>query len=109
MLSHQASSKKRKLNDGKQKNVKGSANGKGKEKEKEPKRERLADSGKIPIPHLQDDNVELSDQDMEMLEEFGGGASFLNKLDRNGIMRCERYSMSFASLLIRHAGVRKKQ
>ncbi len=101
MLCHQASSKKRKLNDGKQKNVKGPVNGKGKGKgkEKEPKRERLADSGKIPIPYLQDDDVELSDQDMEMLEEFGG-ASFLDKLDRNGIMRCERYSISLKLLLI---------
>ncbi|KAF8188421.1 nucleolar complex-associated protein 3 [Pholiota molesta] len=45
------------------------AKGKGKEKEKAPKRERLADSGKIPIP-IQDDDIELSDQDMEFFEEY---------------------------------------
>jgi hypothetical protein len=68
--------------------VQPAAKGKGKEKEKAPKRERLADSGKIPIPNIQDDDIELSDQDMEFFEEYSSAAvGFLNKLDRNGIMR----------------------
>ena len=67
--------------------------GNSKGKEKGTKREGLADYGKIPIPNLQDDDVELSDQDMEMLEEYADGLNFLNKLDRNGIMRCGGYFM----------------
>ncbi|KAF9480132.1 NOC3p-domain-containing protein [Pholiota conissans] len=98
--SSQASSKKRKLNDGKQKSVRHpSTRIKGKDKEKEPKRERLADSGKIPIPNIQEDDVELSDQDLEFFEEFGGSAvGFLNKLDRNGIMRSKKETLRLHEL-----------
>ncbi|KAF8959052.1 nucleolar complex-associated protein-domain-containing protein [Flammula alnicola] len=85
--SSQTSSKKRKLNDGKQKNMKAS---KGKGKDKEPKKEKLADRGKIPIPDFDDVDVEVSDQDIAVLEEFGGAASFLNRLDRNGIMQSKK-------------------
>ncbi|KAF4615231.1 hypothetical protein D9613_003031 [Agrocybe pediades] len=82
----QASSKKRKLNDGKHKPVKS------KSKSNEPKKEKLADRGFIPIPALDkdDDDVEISDQDMDVLAEFGGAASFLNKLDSKGIMRSKK-------------------
>ncbi|KAH9484302.1 Nucleolar complex protein 3-like protein [Psilocybe cubensis] len=81
-----ASSKKRKLNDGKQKSVKASV----KSKSAEPKKEKAADRGVIPIPNLSDDDVEISDQDMDVLAEFGGAASFLKSLDKKGIMRSKK-------------------
>lgn len=84
----QNSSKKRKLNNGKQKNVK-AVTGKGKEREAEPKKIKLADRGIIKIPEYDDeDDLELDEEDMAALEEFGGAAGFLKNLDRNGIMRC---------------------
>jgi hypothetical protein len=40
----------------------------------------------IPIPEREDE-VELSDQDLDVLEEYGNAASFLDKLDRDGISK----------------------
>jgi hypothetical protein len=86
----QASSKKRKLNNGTtQKN----ASGKPSYKTKDLKKDKAADRGTIPIPSADDDNVDVSDQDLAVLAEFGGAVNFLNKLDRNGIMR---YSSLFS-------------
>lgn len=61
------------------------------------KKDKAADRGIIPIPSANDDNVEVdvSDQDLAVLEEFGESVNFLNKLDRNGIMR---YSFLFSSV-----------
>ena len=54
-----------------------------------PRKEKFADRGFIPVPvHDDDDEVELSDEDVGMLEEFGGSMGFLTKLDKKGIMRC---------------------
>ena len=33
-----------------------------------------------------DEDVLLSDQDLDLLDDFGEAAGFLSKLDRNGIM-----------------------
>lgn len=88
----QASSKKRKLNNGTtQKN----ASGKPSYKTKDVKKDKAADRGTIPIPSVNDDNVDVSDQDLTVLAEFGEAVNFLNKLDRNGIMR---YSFLFSSV-----------
>ena len=84
ILNPQASSKKRKLNNGTtQKN----ASGKPSYKTKDVKKDKAADRGTIPIPSTNDDDVDVSDQDLAVLAEFGGAVNFLNKLDRNGIMR----------------------
>ena len=54
-----------------------------------PRKEKFADRGFIPVPvNDEDDDVELSDDDVGMLEEFGGSMGFLTKLDKKGIMRC---------------------
>ncbi|PPQ78071.1 hypothetical protein CVT25_015605 [Psilocybe cyanescens] len=83
-LSYKTSSKKRKLNDGKHKSMKTSS------KAKEVKKEKAADRGIIPIPNMNDDDVDVSDQDMEVLAEFGGAATFLHSLDQKGIMRSKK-------------------
>ncbi|KAF9532946.1 nucleolar complex-associated protein-domain-containing protein [Crepidotus variabilis] len=74
--------KKRKLNNGKQ----ASSKGKGSKKEK------AADRGVIPIPnlHYDEDALDLSDQDMEFLTEFGKGTTFLTGLDHKGLMRSKK-------------------
>ena len=48
---------------------------------------KAADRTTIPIPNVDDDDVLLSDQDLDLLGDFGGAADFLSKLDRTGIMR----------------------
>jgi hypothetical protein len=53
-----------------------------------PRKEKYADRGFIPVPVDNDDDVDLSDEDVGMLEEFGGSMGFLTKLDKKGIMRC---------------------
>ncbi|TFK42615.1 nucleolar complex-associated protein-domain-containing protein [Crucibulum laeve] len=53
--------------------------------------EKAADRGIIPIPSLENQqDVDLSDQDMEVLQEFGQAASFLERLDHKGIMRSKK-------------------
>ncbi|EAU88570.2 nucleolar complex-associated protein 3 [Coprinopsis cinerea okayama7 len=59
-------------------------------KAKAPKQERLADRGVIPIPVDDEEDVELSDEDMEMLDEFGESLGFLQKLDKKGIARSKK-------------------
>ncbi|KAJ7156004.1 nucleolar complex-associated protein-domain-containing protein [Mycena crocata] len=60
-------------------------------KPKEKGKEKAADRGTIPIPTYEnDDELELSDQDLEVLEEYGGAASFLNALDQTGISRSKK-------------------
>ena len=54
---------------------------------KEGKKEKAADRTTIPIPYVDDDDdILLSDQDLDLLGDFGEAAGFLSKLDRNGIM-----------------------
>ena len=77
----QTFSKKRKLNNGmhQKKHTKNS---------KEGKKEKAADRVTIPIPNVNDnEDVLLSDQDLDLLGDFGEAAGFLAKLDRTGIMR----------------------
>lgn len=62
-----------------------------KSKVKEVKKEKAADRGIIPIPNMSDDDVDVSDQDMDVLAEFGGAATFLKGLDKKGIMRYAIY------------------
>ncbi|KAF7363412.1 Nucleolar complex-associated protein 3 [Mycena sanguinolenta] len=60
-------------------------------KPKEKGKEKAADRGTIPIPSYADDeDLELSDQDLEVLEEYGGAASFLNSLDQTAISRSKK-------------------
>ncbi|KAJ7285869.1 nucleolar complex-associated protein-domain-containing protein [Mycena rebaudengoi] len=57
-------------------------------KPKEKGKEKFADRGTIPVPSFeQDDELDLSDQDLEVLEEYGGAASFLNSLDQDRAYR----------------------
>ncbi|KAJ6547529.1 nucleolar complex-associated protein-domain-containing protein [Mycena capillaripes] len=60
-------------------------------KPKEKGKEKASDRGTIPIPsYASDGELELSDQDLEVLEEYGGAASFLNSLDQTGISRSKK-------------------
>lgn len=83
MCFSQGPSKKRKL----------TATDEVKKQKKTPKakgKEKAADRGFIPIPQRQDDDndSELSEEDLELLEEFGQAAGFLTRLDEKGISRC---------------------
>lgn len=53
--------------------------------------EKASDRKTIPIPIVprddEDEDSALSDQDLELLEEYGDAASFLNRLDQTGISR----------------------
>jgi len=52
-------------------------------------KERASDKPTIPIPaSLDDDNAPLSDQDLNLLEEYGEAAGFLGSLGHEGIARC---------------------
>ena len=43
----------------------------------------------IPIPSRNDDgDAELSEEDLDLLEEYGSAVSFLQRLDEKGIARC---------------------
>ncbi|KAG6868376.1 hypothetical protein C0993_004022 [Termitomyces sp. T159_Od127] len=60
-------------------------------KPKENRKEKLSDRAIIPIPNDNDeDDVNLSDQDLEVFEEYGGAASFLTSLDKKGISRSKK-------------------
>ena len=51
-------------------------------------KERAFDKPTIPIPtQIEDEDVELSDDDLDMLDEYGGAVSFLKTLDEKGIAR----------------------
>ena len=73
-------------------------------------KDKAADRGFIPIPVRDDqDDSELSDEDLQLLEEYGGAAAFLDTLDEKGITRCVA---SHAPLPVeiekRVAGVRRR-
>ncbi|OBZ75212.1 Nucleolar complex protein 3 [Grifola frondosa] len=53
-------------------------------------KEKASDRLIIPIPTQGDDDVELSENDLEVLEEFGSAATFLNRLDEKGIARSKK-------------------
>ena len=82
----QGASKKRKLSKDTVDPKKPSAKPKGKGKEK------AADRATIPIP-THDDDVDLSDEDLEAFEEFGDAIGFLSKLDEKGIARCVIFTL----------------
>ncbi|EPT05997.1 hypothetical protein FOMPIDRAFT_1026864 [Fomitopsis schrenkii] len=79
----QGASKKRKLSkdtiDAKKPSTKPKAKGK----------EKAADRETIPIPAF-DDDADLSDEDLDALEEFGDAIGFLSKLDEKGIARSKK-------------------
>ena len=50
-------------------------------------KEKASDKPTILIPTGLDD-APLSDQDINLLEEYGEAAGFLNSLDHKGIARC---------------------
>ncbi|KAH9901302.1 nucleolar complex-associated protein 3 [Cubamyces lactineus] len=76
----QRPSKKRKVTD---EGKAAKAKGKGKE--------HAFDKPIIPIPTKgDDDDVELSEDDLGLLEEFGGAVSFLKSLDEKGIARSKK-------------------
>ena len=51
-------------------------------------KDRASDKKIIPIPNAgPEDDVELEDEDVEMLEEYGGAAGFMSHLDKEGIAR----------------------
>ncbi|KAJ6502583.1 nucleolar complex-associated protein-domain-containing protein [Mycena sanguinolenta] len=86
-----APSKRRKLGPAPQKNKSGDGPKKYIIKPKEKGKEKAADRGTIPIPaYADEEDLELSDQDLEVLEEYGGAASFLNSLDQTAISRSKK-------------------
>lgn len=61
---------------------------------------KAADRVIIPIPHQPEDEEEdsaLSDQDLEVLEAYGGATKFLQQLDQKGISRCAVHSISIGT------------
>jgi nucleolar complex protein 3 len=87
-LPTQAPSKRRKIAPTTQKSKAVDAPRKYAIKPKEKGKEKAADRGTIPIPSYDSDGeLELSDQDLDVLQEYGGAASFLNALDQKGISR----------------------
>jgi hypothetical protein len=92
----QGPSKKRRVAPGKD-----SLDGPGR-KPKPKGKEKAADREIIPIPVRGDgDEIELSDEDLDMLEDYGGAISFLSHLDEKGISKYVRYRSSRVSLTIR--------
>lgn len=56
-----------------------------------PRKEKFADRGIIPIPvHENEEDAELSDGDVDVLNEYGNAVSFLDKLDHKGILRSKK-------------------
>lgn len=53
-------------------------------------KEKASDKKTIPIPvgSPNSDDSELSAQDLDFFEEYGGSAAFLSSLDQSGISRC---------------------
>ena len=75
------SKKRRLLNTQERRKQKDTGSAKGKEK--------AADRGFIAIPVGSNDSAsELSDEDVELLEEYGQAVGFLSSLDEKGITRC---------------------
>lgn len=59
-----------------------------KKKAKAKGKDKAADRGIIPIPAAREgDDVDLSDEDLDMLEEYGDAVSFLGHLDVKGIAK----------------------
>lgn len=84
----QTASKKRKLNNGKQTASRF-------------KQVKAADRGVIPIPDTKDDDDEqLSDQDIALFTEFKHAANFLNNLDHKGLLQSVCLNLSGICLLM---------
>jgi hypothetical protein len=80
LTSLQGPSKRRKLS--KSVNIKGSQTSGGRGKVK------AADRGIIPLPSLDNTNeIELSDEDLEVFKAYGGAATFLDHLDQTEVAR----------------------
>lgn len=76
---------------------------------KEKEKEKAAKKVTIAIPGQDDEDVDLSDQDLDVLEAFGNGASFLKQLDRKGISRWAPVQLSTADLsMLYYIGARRK-
>lgn len=57
----------------------------------------------IPIPaNADDDNVDLSDQDLELLEEHGSAANFLTTLDKSALARYGLFKVSSPMVNLLH-------
>jgi len=51
-------------------------------------KQKAADKDTIPIPNADDEEeADISDQDLESFQQFGQSAHFLGILDRKGISR----------------------
>ncbi|KAF9005619.1 nucleolar complex-associated protein-domain-containing protein [Cyathus striatus] len=84
-------SKKRKVGTGASSSVTKSAKSKGKE--------RASDRKIIPIPSAQEDSdIDLSEQDLEVLDHFGQAASFLRSLDQSAISRSKKETVRLHEL-----------
>ncbi|KAF7304855.1 Nucleolar complex-associated protein 3 [Mycena kentingensis (nom. inval.)] len=62
---------------------------KSKSKTKDKGKEKASERTSIPIPTAGDSEVELSDQDLEFLDEYGS-TTFLTNLDQSGIARSKK-------------------
>ncbi|KAI1795955.1 nucleolar complex-associated protein 3 [Ganoderma leucocontextum] len=68
-------------------------------------KERAFDRATIPIPtQVNEDDLDLSEDDMGMLEEYGGAVSFLHSLDEKGIARSKKETERLRRL---HRPIRK--
>ena len=62
-------------------------------------KEKASDKKTIPIPSRDDDeDSELSAQDVDFFEEYGGSVNFLENLDQNGISRSKKETIRLHSL-----------
>ncbi|EMD38522.1 hypothetical protein CERSUDRAFT_73003 [Gelatoporia subvermispora B] len=55
-------------------------------------KEKASERATIPIPAVQanDEEAELSEEDLDLLEEYGTAVTFLNRLDEKGIARSKK-------------------
>ncbi|CAK5264565.1 unnamed protein product [Mycena citricolor] len=84
-------SKKRKLGPAKQPSKQVGPPKKYNVKPKDKNKQKAADRGMILVPaNASDDEAYLSDQDVELLEEYGGALSFLDGLDQKAISRSKK-------------------
>ncbi|KAF9069671.1 nucleolar complex-associated protein-domain-containing protein [Rhodocollybia butyracea] len=83
--SSQYPSKKRKLNKTQVSKAKTSQS-----KPQTKKKDSIKETIDIPDLDAEDENFALSDQDLDLLDTYGGAAKFLNSLDRKGISRSKQ-------------------
>lgn len=61
-------------------------------KAKDKGKEKAFEKPTIPIPAEEEEDAELDEDDLALLDEYGGAATFLGSIDREGIARRVHHS-----------------